>query len=156
MRMRFGVLALVLVASLSACGDDDKTDANSEPSSTASVTSSDPVESLDPSDVDAEKCANFLAGKAKADELSSQLTPGANISEAIEAANEQFEALKEGAPEEIREALEAVQAAYTALGDFYKDPSSMTADAAAEMESSMKDLQENALKLNNWILENCS
>lgn len=155
MRLRFGIIALVLVASLSACGDDDKKDAASATSSAPS--SAAPSESsLDPSDVDTAKCAKFLEGQAKAEELTGKLTSGADISAAIEAANEQFDALKEGAPADIQEALDKVKAAYTALGNFYKDPSAMTGAAAAEMAEATKDLQENALKLNNWIIENCS
>lgn len=154
MRLRFAVLALVLVAAVSGCGSDDKKNASSEsPASTPAASES--LASLDPSDVDTAKCAQFFAGQAKAAELSSKLTPGSDVSAAIEAANEQFEALKQGAPADIQEALDKVRAAYTLLGKLYKDPASMSA-SAAELQEATKDLQENALKLNNWIIQNCS
>lgn len=155
MQLRLTVLALVLVAAVSGCGGDDKKNASSDsPASTPAASES--LATLDPSKVDEARCAKFLAGQSKAAELRSELTPGSDVSAAIEAANAQFDALKEGAPADIQEALDKLKAAYTALGKFYKDPTSMNASNAAELEKATKDLQENAVKLNNWIVANCS
>ena len=155
MRLRHGILALVLAASLTACGDDDTSNTSSEPAA-SSAPSSAPAATLDPSDVDTAKCADFLKGQAKAAELSSELTPGSDLSATIDAANAQFDALKEGAPEAIQEAIDGVKAAYSAIGEFYKDPAAMTGSAATKIQEAFKDLQENAMTLNNWIVENCS
>jgi len=156
MRLRHGILAFVLAASLTACGDDDTTSTSGEPAA-SNAPSSAPAVSLDPSDIDTAKCADFLKGQAKAAELTSELaTPGADLSSAIDAANAQFDALKDGAPEAVQKAIDGVKAAYTAIGELYKDPTAMTGAAAAKVQEAFKDLQENALTLNTWITENCS
>lgn len=154
MRVRTGILALLLVASLSACGDDKK-DTNTTSSEPTAEVSETPT-SLDPGDVDPARCAKFLEGQAKASELSAQLRPGNDVEDAIEAAKAQFDALKEGAPQDIQDALDAVKDAYTALGEFYKDPTAMTGENAQKIADANKKLGENAIKLNNWIIQNCS
>ncbi|MCX6397906.1 MAG: hypothetical protein NTV23_15570 [Propionibacteriales bacterium] len=152
MRLRLGVLALVLAAGLTGCGGDDTKDASgdvSTPTSPETSASSEP--SVDTGDLSAQ-CAKFLAGQQKAAELQQDLTSGADLSSAMAAAAAQFDGLKQGAPADIQKALDEVKAAFLALGEMYKNPTSL--DAAKAQELTVR-LTENAQKLNAYVVEKC-
>lgn len=152
MRVRFGILALVLVATLTGCGGDDKKEASSDTaSSSAPSITAEPSETVDP-DVSAVPCAKFLEGQSKAAELQTKLTSGADVSDLIDAAAKEFDALKINAPEDIQQALDEVKAAFTELAQTYKNPAAVDPETLSVLSSR---LAENAQKLNTYIAENC-
>lgn len=152
MRVRFGILAVVLVAALTGCGGDDDTKepTSGTPASSTPSSSSTPSESTDP-DAGPVPCAEFLVGQATALQLGAKLVPGTDVSDDIAAARDEFDALKAGSPEEIQRALDEVKAAFTELADAYK---SATPDAEKVAVLNSR-LAENAQKLDDYITQNC-
>jgi len=149
-----GILAVALVASLAACSDDDPdSDSSSNDDPTASVGS--PSGTAEPSVTEVTvDCPEFADTAKKIVEAQADLyTPGGDAKQAIDDLLVELEALKEGAPEDVQQAL-------TDLGSGFQDAAALLEDPTPENQAALVDLAEQLAEdgetVTGYITEQCA
>lgn len=148
-----GILAVALVTSLAACSDDDPdSDPSSNDDPTAAVGT--PSGTAEPSVTEVTvDCPEFADTAKKIVEAQTELyTPGGDAAQAIDDLLVELEALKEGAPEDVQQAL-------TDLGSGFQDAAGLLEDPTSENQAALVELApqlaEDGATVTGYITEQC-
>jgi len=151
-RVRIGFLAAVLALSVAACGggSDDKADDAQTPSSaqTRLATPADNPDDLDDLTV---PCKEFSSTAAKIADAQRDLFSG-GADEAVKTLTAQLEALKDGAPDDVKSAISDFVDAFAKVADMLKDPNSQ---AQSDLEKLGPKLSESGQKISAYIVSKC-
>jgi hypothetical protein len=148
-----GLFAVALVAALVACSDDDpKSDSPSDGDPTSSVGS--PSGTSEPSVTEVTvDCPEFAETAKKIVEAQAELyAPGGDAGQAIDDLLVELESLKEGAPEDVQQAL-------TDLGSGFEDAAALLEDPTRQNQARLvalaEQLAEDGEKVTGYITEQC-
>jgi hypothetical protein len=147
-----GILAVALVASLSACSDDPDSDSSSNEDPTASVGSASGTgePSVTEATVD---CPEFADTAKKIVEAQAELyTPGGDAAQAIDDLLVELEALKEGAPEDVQQALTDLGSGFQDAAELLEDP---TPENQAALAALAPELATDGETVTTYITEQC-
>ena len=125
MLARTGVAGLALVLSLSACSGDP------EPESGPGPATSDPPG--DPLTEVTISCPEFEDTARRIAEAQAELYSGTSDAEVVDSLVAELDALKEGAPEEVRSALDDMGAGFREAAELLADPSAKDRAALARL-----------------------
>ena len=147
-----GILAVALIASLAACSDDPEADAPSDDDPTASLGSASGTAEPSVTEVTVD-CPEFADTAQKIVEAQAELyTPGGDATQAIDDLLVELEALKEGAPEDVQQAL-------TDLGSGFQDAATLLEDPTGENQAKLvglsEQLAEDGETVTGYITEQC-
>ena len=147
MRVRVAILALALVAALTACGGGDDKDASSDPSRITSPTAELTETTLN--------CGKFNDTAKKIIDAQTKIFTGtdAEVAKAAEALTDQLEGLKKGAPDDVKAALTNLSAAFTDIIDLRKNPNG---EAQTRLASLGAKLAADGQKISAYIVSKCS
>lgn len=140
MRVRMGILAVTLALSLTACDDDDpKSDAGASPSDVQ----------LTEVTID---CPQFAEAAQKITEAQAALYDGTGGAGAIDDLVTELNALKDGAPDDIRAALTDMAAAFRDAADILENPNAQNQAALADLSAK---LSTDSQKITAYITSKC-
>jgi hypothetical protein len=153
-RVRFGIIALVLIPVLAACGGTDKK--SSDDVSSAGPTKA-PSLLATPSNPLTEitvPCTKFADAARKIVDAQTKLysAAGANPGEVTKLVNE-LNALKDGAPDDVKSALTDLGDAFKAIGQLGSKP---TAALQAKVADLAPKLAADGQKITAYITSKCS
>lgn len=140
MRIRAGLVAVMLAAALTACSDESDGDADSGESPSAPLTEI---------TVD---CDQFADTTKKISDAQAALYTGTGDPETIETLVAELDALKDGAPADIQDALTDMGAAFRAAAEILENP---TRKKKAELEDLAPKLSQDGQKITDYILSEC-
>ena len=145
-----GILALALAVSLAACSDDPDDESSSGDGSEApSATSGGPDEPLTEIAVD---CPEFEGVAQRIAEAQTALYSGQdNADEAVEELQSELEGLKEGAPDDVQQALTDMGKAFGAAAEILRD---QTPDQTELLELAPR-LSEASQTITEFVREQC-
>lgn len=145
-----GILAVALAVSLAACSDDPDNESSSGDGSDApSATSDGPDAPLTEITVD---CPEFEGVAQRIADAQTALYSGqGNADEAIEELQSELEGLKEGAPEDVQEALTDMGRAFGAAAEILRD---QTPDQTELLELAPR-LSEASQTITEFVTEQC-
>lgn len=141
MRTRVAFFAVVLAAALTGCSSDDDPESGKSPSAPVSEITVD--------------CAEFADTAAKITDAQTALyssAGGAEATAAIETLETELDALKDGAPTKVDQALTAMIAAFRSAQEILEDP---TPEAQAELAELTPELSEAGQTITAYIVEKC-
>ena len=153
-----GILAVALVAALAACSDDPEPGSDSDAPSSSGSSSSGAASDTPNNDVSVGTidCPEFADAAAKIVQAQSDLYAASGDGDpgvAIEDLVAELDGLKEGAPEDIQEAL-------SQLGDGFERAAelldSTSQQAQAELVSLAPQLAEAGQQITDYVAEQCS
>ena len=147
-----GILAVALAASIAACSDDPDSDspANEDPTSSVGTASGTAEPSVTEATVD---CPEFAETARTIVEAQTELyTPGGDAAQAIDDLLVELEALKEGAPEDVQQALTDLGSGFQDAADLLEDP---TRENQAQLVALAEQLAEDGETVTGYITEQC-
>lgn len=151
MRPRHAILALALVAGLTACGSSsNKTSSDNQttntPVSTPTVTPPTTAGHLD--------CAKYASTSAQISAAASKMMTGsaADFETAMNSLKAELSALKDGAPSDVKTAVDELTSALTDMAKFRTNPS---ATDQAHLQSLAAKLPADAQKIGAYIAVTC-
>jgi hypothetical protein len=154
-RVRFGIIALVLIPVLAACGGTDKK-AGDDPSS-AAPTKADPSLLATPTNPLTEitvPCAKFQAAAREIIAAQTKIYSAATGDDgAVTKLVDELNALKDGAPSDVKSALSDLADAFKAIGQLGSRP---TAELQAKMTELAPKLSADGQKITAYITSKCS
>jgi hypothetical protein len=150
MRLRAGILGVVLLFALTACGGgDDEADKKPTGGSTRLGTPSDDVTEsvLD--------CAKYADTAQEIVEAQQELFAGSGGStEALDALKSQMNALKDGAPDNVQAAIDELNEAFEKVQEIIHDPSA-SAEAQRELQEMGSKLATDGQTITTYIVSQC-
>jgi len=150
-RVRMGIIVVALGLSLSACSDDPDSEPESNPDSSAQSDSPDAADT----EVGNIDCPEYQETAQKIIDTQAQLfspDPDNDPAAAIDELNAELEALKEGAPPEIQEALTGLSASFGDAAEILEDPNGQNQTKLLELATK---LSEAGQKVTTYIAEQC-
>lgn len=150
MRVRFGILVLALVAALSGCGGDDDSKASGTPGSseTRLSTPTDPMTEV------TVPCAKFEDAAREISEAMSNLYSQSGAADAVTRLASELGALKDGAPDSVKEAIDALVAAFGKASDLMKHPGDSAAQA--ELAGLATKLSDAGKTVSDYVISKCT
>ncbi len=139
MRTLEGFLALALVAALSGCSDDPAAKKPAEPSAPMSEITVD--------------CDKFADTAKKINDAQTALYGGTGGQEAIDSLVTELDALKDGAPADVQEALTDMGNGFRSAAEIMENP---TAENQAALAALTPKLADDGKKISDYIVDECS
>jgi len=147
-----GIFAVALIASLAACSDDPESDAPSDADPTASVGTASGTAEPSVTEVTVD-CPEFADTAKKIVEAQAKLyTPGGDATQAIDDLLAELEALKEGAPEDVQQALTDLGSGFQDAAELLEDP---TQENQAALAALAPELAADGETITGYITEEC-
>jgi hypothetical protein len=148
MRLGAGILAVVLAASLTACGGGGDDDAKKPTGGSTRLGT--PSTSVTESVLD---CDKYRDTSQKILEAQQELFAGSGGStEALDALKAQMNALKKGAPSDVKAAVDELNEAFEKVQEIIDNPSS---DAQQELATMGPKLSADGEKISTYIVSQC-
>lgn len=150
MRLSLGIVALVLAASLSACGSSSGAKA-SDTATTPAATGTPTVTVPAGGSLDCAKYVNTASQIAKA-EANMFSGSASDFSTALDALKAEFSALKSGAPSDVQAAIDDLT---SALADIAKMRANPTTADQAHLQALATKLPTDGQKISAYIATSC-
>jgi len=150
MRVRAGILVLVLAGALTGCGGGgDKGDSGKSPSS-GNTRVSTPTSKVTQTTLD---CAKYADTAQKITEAQQELFAGGGGStEALDTLKSRMNALKDGAPDNVKAAVDELNDAFAKVQEIIANPSS---EAQQELATMGPKLSQDGLTITTYIVSQC-
>ncbi|MFL6109433.1 MAG: hypothetical protein ACJ72L_20915 [Marmoricola sp.] len=146
MRVRAAILVVVLAGALTACGGNDST----KTPSGASTRLGAPTSPVTQTTLDCEKYADTAQKIARAQQ---ELYAGKGGStDALDALKSEMDALKEGAPDDVKAAIDELNDAYAKVQEIIADPSSQ---AQSDLATMGPKLASDGEKITTYVVSQC-
>ncbi|MCW2797604.1 hypothetical protein [Nocardioides sp.] len=139
MRVRMGILAVALALSLAACSDDSKSDPDPSPSDVVFT-----EVTID--------CPQFADAAKKITDAQAALYDGTGGAGAIDDLVTELNALKEGAPDDIKAALTDMAAAFRDAAQLLENPNPENQAQLADLSAK---LSTDSQKITAYITSKC-
>jgi hypothetical protein len=159
MRLSFGILVLVLAASVTGCGSSssDKVANASSGATTSNPPSTTASKSAPATGI---PCAGFFASQTKASNLYAKIgasigSPGKanSLDESLKIVKDEFEALKPGAPSDVQDALSDLEKVYDVYIGVLKNP---TSSAASQLRDISTRFAQDGQKIGAYVAAHCA
>ena len=149
MRLRFGILLLVLVAALTGCGgeDDQPSAAASTPGPTGLSTPSSPLTEL------TVPCAEFSGAAKKIADAQRDIYTRSGGADAVDHLATKLASLKDGAPDAVRNAVDDLVDAFRTAATLMEKP---TAAAQAQLAGLATKLSEAGKTVSDYVVAKCT
>lgn len=150
-----GVIAVVLVMSLGACSDDpDSSSDGPRSTSTSDIGSPTGDSSDDPSVTEVTvDCPEFEdAAKKIAEAQAALYDPSGDADQAIDDLQTELDALKDGAPDDVKQALTDLGSGFQDAADLLKNP---TQANQARLVALAPELADDGQTVTDYITEQC-
>jgi hypothetical protein len=140
------VAPVVALLALTACSSDDEPGASASPGATRLGTPSATLTEI------TVPCAEFQETAAKIAEAQSELYAGTGDDRAIDTLAAELEALKDGAPDDVQDALDTLVDGFRDAEELLADPSAADQEALAEVAA---ELSAAGQKVTAYVVAQC-